>query len=88
MATFSKEKTELLQSNRLSALQKLRLYFWLLPFAMDDTTKGGPTLFWELFTVIPCAPKDFKRCYLNTIGSEITNEGSLELEKAILRFLG
>ena len=25
------------------------------------TAKGGLILFWELFTVIPCAPKDFKR---------------------------
>ena len=29
--------------------------------AVDDTAKGGLTQFWELFTVIPCAPKDFKR---------------------------
>ena len=29
--------------------------------AIDDTAKGGLTQFWELFTVIPCAPKDFKR---------------------------
>ena len=27
---------------------------------MDDTAKGGLTQFWELLTVIPCAPKDFK----------------------------
>ena len=27
----------------------------LLPF--DDTTKGDLTIFWELFTVIPCEPK-------------------------------
>ena len=57
---------------------------------MDDTAKGGLTLFQELFTVIPCAPKDFKRqyhCYLRTIGSEIKSEGLLKLEKAILRFL-
>ena len=40
--------------------------------------------------MIPFAPKDFKRkyhCYLKTIESEIKNEGSLELEEAILRFL-
>ena len=57
---------------------------------MDDTAKGGLTRFWELFIVIPCAPKDFKHsyhCHLKTIGSEIKNEDSLELEKAILRFL-
>ena len=39
--------------------------------------------------MIPCAPEDFKRqyhCYLKTIGSEIKNEDSLELEKAILDF--
>ena len=27
---------------------------------MDDTIKGGLTLFSKLFTVIPCALKDFK----------------------------
>ena len=57
---------------------------------MDDTAKGGLTQFLELFIVIPCAPKDFKRqyhCYLKTTGSEIEHEDSLELEKAILRFL-
>ena len=27
---------------------------------MDDTAEGGLTQFWELFTVIPCASKDFK----------------------------
>ena len=29
-------------------------------WAIDDTAKGGLTQFWELFTVIHCAPKDFK----------------------------
>ena len=28
---------------------------------MDDTAKGGLTQFLEVFIVIPCAPKDFKR---------------------------
>ena len=28
---------------------------------IDDTAKGGLSQFQELFTVIPCAPKDFKR---------------------------
>ena len=28
-----------------------------LPNAIDDTAKGGLTLFWELFTVILCALK-------------------------------
>ena len=57
---------------------------------MDDTAKGGLTLFQELFTVIPCVPKDFQRyyhCDLRTNGSEIKNDGSLEPEKAILRVL-
>ena len=27
---------------------------------IDDTAKGGLTQFWELFTVIPWAPKDLK----------------------------
>ena len=29
--------------------------------AIDDYAKGGPTQFWELFTMIPCAPKYLKR---------------------------
>ena len=28
---------------------------------IDDSAKGGLTQFRELFTVIPCARKDFKR---------------------------
>ena len=31
----------------------------LVPKPTDDTTKGGLTYFKELFTVIPCGPKDF-----------------------------
>ena len=27
----------------------------------DDSAKGSPTQFWELFTVTPCASEDFKR---------------------------
>ena len=39
------------------------LYFlnMVLKGIMDDTVKGGLTQFYELFTLIPCAPKDFKR---------------------------
>ena len=42
--------------------------------AMDNTSKGGLPRFWELFTVIPSAPKDFKRqqhCYLKTLGLQL-----------------
>ena len=28
--------------------------------SIDNTAKGGLTIFWELFTVIPCAPKHLK----------------------------
>ena len=28
---------------------------------IDDSAKGGLTQFWELFTMIPCAPKYLKR---------------------------
>ena len=28
---------------------------------IDDSTKGGLTQFWELFTMSPCAPKYLKR---------------------------
>ena len=45
------------------------------PFlAIDDTAKGGLTTFWELFTVIPCVPKDIKRQqhhYLKNFVSQI-----------------
>ena len=30
-------------------------------FTIDDSAKGGLFLFWELFTMIPCALKYFKR---------------------------
>ena len=30
-------------------------------YGMDDTAKGGLAQFWELFTVIPCAPRHLKR---------------------------
>ena len=30
-------------------------------FSIDDTAKGGLTKFQQLFTVTPCATKDFKR---------------------------
>ena len=29
------------------------------PTSIDDTAEGGVTIFLELFTVIPWAPKDF-----------------------------
>ena len=28
---------------------------------IDDSAKGGLTRFWEIFTMIPCAPKYLKR---------------------------
>ena len=45
---------------------------------MDDSSKGGLPKFGELFTMIPCMPKDFKRqqhCYFKTFMSQIKNEG-------------
>ena len=54
---------------------------------MDHTAKGGLTIFWELFTVIPCSPKHLKRyChrYLKTFVSQIETEGLLKIEEAIL----
>ena len=60
---------------------------------MADTFKGGLTLFWELFYRDSLRSQKISnininvQCYLKNIGSEIKNEGSLELEKAILRFL-
>ena len=47
--------------------------------------EGGPTIFWELFTVIPCVPKHFKRYIV--IGSQIETEGSLKIEEAFYDFL-
>ena len=73
------------------ALENIRfLNCYCCSIAIDDTAKGGLTQFWEIFTVITCAPKDFRckyHCSLKTLGPEIKNEGSSELEKAILRFL-
>ena len=46
--------------------------------------------FWELFTMIPCAPKDFKRQrhhYLKLFSTQIKNEGYSNVEKIILWFL-
>ena len=34
---------------------------WPQDTTIDDSAKGGLTIFWELFTVIPCAPKYLKR---------------------------
>ena len=51
---------------------------------IDDVAKGGLTIFLELFTVIPSAPKYLKRLYhryLKTFGSQIETEGSLKIEK-------
>ena len=33
----------------------------IVSYSIDDNAKGGLTQFKELFTVIPCAPRDFKR---------------------------
>ena len=54
----------------------------LLP--IDDSAKRGLTQFWELFTMIPCAPKYLKYRYLKTFGSQIENKGSLKVEEATL----
>ena len=54
---------------------------------MDDTAKGGLTQFLDLLTVIPCAPKYFKRYrhrYLMTFGSQIEYEVFLKVEEAKL----
>ena len=45
------------QENSASGNQRLSI----LIVATDDTAKRSLTIFWELFTVIPCAPKDFER---------------------------
>ena len=47
---------------------------------IDDFAKGGLTQFGELFTVIPCARKDFTRC-LKAFAFQIETEGSLEIKK-------
>ena len=53
---------------------------------IDDTAKGGLTIFWELFTVM-CVPKHLKRKYhhyLKTFGSNIETVGFLQIEEATL----
>ena len=61
-------------------------------FTMDNTAKGGLTHFRNFYRDSLRAQRlqtliSLFEDYLKTIGSEIKNEGSLELEKAILRFL-
>ena len=48
---------------------------------MGDTAEGGLLQFWELLTVISCAPKKIST---STFGSQIENEGFLKVEEAIL----
>ena len=33
----------------------------MITLTIDDTDKGGLAQFWELFPMIPCAPKHLKR---------------------------
>ena len=47
-------------------------------FTVDDTAKGGLTIFWGLFTMILCAHKHLKR-YLKIHGSQIETEDSLKI---------
>ena len=35
------------------------IYYPFIAFRMDDNAEGVLTQFWELLTMIPCAPKDF-----------------------------
>ena len=37
------------------------------PAEMNNSAEGGLTKFWELFTIIPCALRDFKT--LNNLGT-------------------
>ena len=48
---------------------------------MDGNAKGGLIQFWELLTVIPCTPKDFKHSYLMTFGSQIKYEVFLKVDE-------
>ena len=50
---------------------------------IEDTAKGGLTIAGELFTVIPCAFKDFKR-YLKVFRSQILQQGFSNIEEAYL----
>ena len=55
--------------------------------SVDDTAEGGLTIFWELFTVIPFAPRNLKRRYhryFKTFESEIEPDGCLKIEEAIV----
>ena len=38
--------------------QKTQAVLFIHTVSIDDSVKGGLTQFWELFTVIQCAPKD------------------------------
>ena len=57
---------------------------------IDDTTKVGLTIFWELFTVVPYAPNHLKSLhhrYLKTFGSKIETDDFVKVEEGILQFL-
>ena len=75
----------------LSPLLCLELYGRFVPEeyrkTINDTSKGGLTIFWELFPVIPCAPKHLKLqcdCYLKVFGSQIETERFSKTEEATL----
>ena len=56
---------------------------------IDNSAKGHLTQFREFFTVIPCAPRHFKRSqhrYLKTFGSQVKDEGSFKVEEGIFEF--
>ena len=48
---------------------------------IDDTAKGGLTIFWKIFTVLPCASK---QRYLKTFVSQIETRGFLKVEEDML----
>ena len=62
----------------------------LITCRVDDTAKGGLTIFVETVTVIPCAPKHLK-CqyyrYLKTFGSQIGAEDSFS-DRSCLKIFG
>ena len=53
-------------------------------FPRGRSAEGGPTQFWKLFTMIPCALRDFKgqsHHYFEALGSQIRHEVSFNIEE-------
>ena len=47
---------------------------------MDDSDKRGLTQFWEIFTIILCTPKDFKRYFKTSTLEGVNSSNKMHLK--------